>query len=44
MSEAQVKKELAAEEERRIKEGGHSLHETSAAVFIQMGLDLEEAQ
>ncbi|KAF8895002.1 hypothetical protein CPB84DRAFT_1848339 [Gymnopilus junonius] len=44
MSEAQIKKELAEEEERRIAEGGVSLHETSAAGFIQMGLDLEEAQ
>ncbi|KAF8885404.1 hypothetical protein CPB84DRAFT_1750196 [Gymnopilus junonius] len=44
MSKAQIKKELAEEEERRIAEGGVSLHETLAAGFIQMGLDLEEAQ
>ncbi|KAF8907258.1 hypothetical protein CPB84DRAFT_1744643 [Gymnopilus junonius] len=44
MSKAQIKKELAEEEECRIAEGGVSLHETLAAGFIQMGLDLEEAQ
>ncbi|PPQ99613.1 hypothetical protein CVT26_009184, partial [Gymnopilus dilepis] len=44
LSEARVRKELAEEEEHRIKEGGLSLHETPAAVFIQMGLELEEAQ
>ncbi|KAF8870835.1 hypothetical protein CPB84DRAFT_1692745 [Gymnopilus junonius] len=44
MSEAQIKKELAEEEERRIAEGGVSLHETLVAGFIQMGLDLEEVQ
>ncbi|PPR04026.1 hypothetical protein CVT26_001447 [Gymnopilus dilepis] len=44
LSEAQVRKELADEEERRIKEGGVSLHETAPAVFVQMGLELEEAQ
>ena len=44
MSEAQVKKELAEEEQKRLSSGGIALHETSPAVFVQMGLDLEEAQ
>ncbi|KDR65407.1 hypothetical protein GALMADRAFT_148720 [Galerina marginata CBS 339.88] len=44
LSEAQVKKELAEEEERRLAQGGVSLHATSAWSFIQMGLDLEETQ
>ena len=44
LSEARVRKELAEEEGRRIKEGGVALHETPAAVFVQMGLELEEAQ
>ncbi|KAF8868211.1 hypothetical protein CPB84DRAFT_1697097, partial [Gymnopilus junonius] len=44
MSEAQVKKELAEQEEQRLAAGGISLHEMSAPMFIQMALDLEEAQ
>ncbi|PPQ77173.1 hypothetical protein CVT26_008093 [Gymnopilus dilepis] len=44
LSEAKVRKELADEEERRIKAGGVSVHETPAAVFVQMGLELEETQ
>ncbi|KDR84217.1 hypothetical protein GALMADRAFT_54716 [Galerina marginata CBS 339.88] len=44
LSEAQVKKELAEEEERRLAQGGVSLHATSAWSFFQMGLDLEDTQ
>ncbi|KAF8956039.1 hypothetical protein BDZ97DRAFT_1764137 [Flammula alnicola] len=44
LSEMQVKKELAEEEERRLAAGGVSLHATSAWYFIQMGLDLEDTQ
>lgn len=44
ITEAQAKKELAEEEERRLASGGTSLHATSAPAFVGMGLDLEEAQ
>ena len=44
MTEAQVKKELAEEEEEQLANGGSSLHATSAAEFVAMGLDLEHAQ
>jgi len=44
MTEAQAKKELAEEEEERLANGGSSLHATSAAEFVAMGLDLEHAQ
>lgn len=44
LSEAQVQKELADEEETRLASGGAALHETSPSSFISMGLELEEAQ
>ncbi|PPR02783.1 hypothetical protein CVT26_009394 [Gymnopilus dilepis] len=44
ISEARVKKELASEEEKRIKAGGISLNNTSAASFIGLGLEIEEFQ
>ena len=44
MTEAQARKELAEEEERRLAAGGISLHVTSASSFIIMGLEIEEAQ
>ncbi|KAF9522288.1 hypothetical protein CPB83DRAFT_777307, partial [Crepidotus variabilis] len=44
MTEAKAKKELAAEEERRLADGGDSLHATSASTFIIMGLDIEDSQ
>jgi len=44
ISEAQVKKDLAVEEETRLSSGGISLHATTAAAFLVMGLELEEAQ
>ncbi|PPQ76859.1 hypothetical protein CVT26_001497 [Gymnopilus dilepis] len=44
ISEAQVKKELAAEEEKRLKAGGISLNNTSAASFVGLGLEIEEFQ
>jgi len=44
MSEAQVKKELAEEEEKRLVAGGVSLHNTSAASFIVLGLEIEDTQ
>ncbi|KAF8958645.1 hypothetical protein BDZ97DRAFT_1906427 [Flammula alnicola] len=42
--ELEGKKQLAEEEERRLADGGISLHATSAASFVQMGLDLEDTQ
>ncbi|KDR81126.1 hypothetical protein GALMADRAFT_61075 [Galerina marginata CBS 339.88] len=44
ISEAQVKKEMADEEESRLAAGGVSLHATSAGTFVQLGLDLEDTQ
>ena len=44
ISEAQVKKELAEEEERRLAAGGISPHNTSAASFLALGLEIEETQ
>ncbi|PPQ76700.1 hypothetical protein CVT26_004470 [Gymnopilus dilepis] len=44
VSEARVKKELAEEEERRLKRGGISLHKTSAPSFVALGLEIEETQ
>ena len=44
ISEAQVKKELAEEEEKRLASGGVSLHNTSAASFIVLGLEIEDTQ
>ncbi|PPQ76891.1 hypothetical protein CVT26_000661 [Gymnopilus dilepis] len=44
LSEVQVKKALATEEEERLKSGGVSLHNTSAATFIGLGLEIEEFQ
>jgi len=44
ISEAQVKKDLAADEETRLLSGGTSLHTTTASAFLVLGLELEEAQ
>ena len=44
ISKAQVKKELAEEEEKRLASGGVSLHNTSAASFIVLGLEIEDTQ
>ncbi|PPQ81349.1 hypothetical protein CVT26_014500 [Gymnopilus dilepis] len=44
ITEAQAKKELAAEEEKRLAEGGVALHGTSASSFISLGLEIEESQ
>ncbi|PPR01605.1 hypothetical protein CVT26_013324 [Gymnopilus dilepis] len=44
ISEAQVKKQLAAEEEQRLKAGGVSLNSTSPSSFIAIGLEIEESQ
>jgi len=44
LTEAQAKRELIAEEERRLAGGGVALHAKSAPAFIVMGLELEETQ
>ena len=44
MTEAQAKRELAEEEERRLAAGGTFLHATSASSFAIMGLEIEETQ
>jgi len=44
VSEAQVKKELAKEEERCLVAGGISPHNTSATSFLVLGLEIEDAQ
>lgn len=44
MSEASVKKALAEEDAKFLKEGGRYPHATTAAQFVSIGLELEEAQ
>ncbi|KAG6819140.1 hypothetical protein H0H93_014961 [Arthromyces matolae] len=44
ISEAQARKELAEEEELRLKAGEVSRHATSASAFLVLGLELEEEQ
>ncbi|KAJ3484293.1 hypothetical protein NLJ89_g11993 [Agrocybe chaxingu] len=44
ISEAQVKKDLALEEQKRLAAGGVAFHETTAAGFLSYGLELEEVQ
>ncbi|PPR02839.1 hypothetical protein CVT26_009581 [Gymnopilus dilepis] len=44
ISEARAKKELAAEEAKRLADGEISLHKTSASSFVAIGLEIEETQ
>lgn len=44
ISESQVRKELAREEEERLAGGGIALHGTSASAFVVHALELEDAQ
>ncbi|KDR72076.1 hypothetical protein GALMADRAFT_74300 [Galerina marginata CBS 339.88] len=44
LTEAQVKKELAEEEGRRLAAGGVALHATGPSAFLVMGLDIEDTQ
>ncbi|KAF9038718.1 hypothetical protein BJ165DRAFT_1308956, partial [Panaeolus papilionaceus] len=44
MTEAEVKKELAEEEEERIKNGGVSYHETPASTFVSAAIEIEDLQ
>ncbi|KDR70910.1 hypothetical protein GALMADRAFT_144380 [Galerina marginata CBS 339.88] len=44
LTEAQVRKDLADEEEERLVRGGSSVHATSASSFVVLGLELEAVQ
>ena len=44
MTEAEVRKEFAEEDEIRLSAGEESLHDTSASSFVFMGLELEDFQ
>ena len=44
ITDAQVRKELALEEEVRLAGGGVSLHATSASEFVYLALELEDLQ
>jgi len=44
LTEADVRKELAKEEESRLSNGGIALHQTSASSFVVLGLELEDTQ
>jgi len=44
ISESQVRKELAREEEERLAGGGIALHGTSVSAFVVHALELEDAQ
>ncbi|PPQ73936.1 hypothetical protein CVT26_006557 [Gymnopilus dilepis] len=44
LTQAQVRKELAEEEDRRVANGGTVYHKTSASVFLNNGLAIEDSQ
>lgn len=44
LTESQVLKELAEEEEGRLANGGVAVHETGPSAFLALGLELEESQ
>jgi hypothetical protein len=44
MSEAEVRKEFAEDEECRLAAGDEPLHELSPAAFIFVGVELEDFQ
>jgi hypothetical protein len=44
MTEAEVRKEFAEEDEARLSEGEGSLHDTSASSFIFLGIEIEDFQ
>ncbi|KAJ3492844.1 hypothetical protein NLJ89_g11151 [Agrocybe chaxingu] len=44
LTESQVRKELAEEEQRCLAAGGTFLHTTSAASFVSLALEIEETQ
>jgi len=44
MTEAEVRREFAEEDESRLAAGEKSLHDTSASSFVFLGIDLEDLQ
>ena len=44
ITEAEVRKEFAEDEELRIAAGEESVHATSPSMFVFLGLELEELQ
>lgn len=44
MTEAEVRKEFAEEDEEGLSAGEESLHNTSASSFVFLGLELEDFQ
>ena len=44
MTEAEVRKEFAEDDEQRIADGEELVHATSPSAFIFLGLELEEMQ
>jgi hypothetical protein len=44
MTEAQVRKEFAEEEEAWLMVSGETQHVTSASAFVVLGLELEDSQ
>jgi len=44
LSEADIRKELAKEEEACLSNGEIALHETSPLAFLALGMELEESQ
>ena len=44
ISEADIRKEFAEEEEHRLAEGEEPMHETAPSGFVFLGIELEELQ
>ncbi|PPQ82081.1 hypothetical protein CVT26_003681 [Gymnopilus dilepis] len=44
LTQAQVRKELAEEEDKRVTDGGVIYHKTSPSIFLNSGLAIEESQ
>lgn len=44
ITEAEVRKEFAEDEERRLAEGEEPMHETAPSGFVFLGIELEELQ
>lgn len=44
ITEAEVRKEFAEDEERRLAEGEEPMHETTPSGFVFLGIELEELQ
>jgi len=44
MTESELRKEFAEDEERRLSEGEEPVHETTPAAFVFLGIELEDMQ